>query len=148
MENNGIFILNVFKPNRKLDETWIFPKTKQWENIDEETGTKVVKNHTGLCIDTTKQLIDVEFEYCVTGKDGSSSITDTLKLKYYYYGQIRELLLSEGLEIVEEYGYYDRSTINNGPEMILICRKKVKKALQNEKFAMRVINLSFDRGRL
>lgn len=124
LDDNGVFILNVFKPYKKLDKTWIYPETKQWENIDEATGLKVVKNHRGLDIDTERQIIDVEFIYRIGQKDGNDKeIRDTLRLKYHYYDQLMELLHSEGFKVIEEYGYYDKRPIKDGPEMILICRK-------------------------
>jgi hypothetical protein len=47
---------------------------------------------------------------------------ELLELKYYY-DQLKELLESEGFELVEEYGYYDKCSIDKGKEMILLCRK-------------------------
>ncbi|GAG66840.1 unnamed protein product, partial [marine sediment metagenome] len=51
-------------------------------------------------------------------------IVEPLTLKYYYEEQIRKLLQSNGLKIVEEMGYYDRRPISEGPELIFICKKK------------------------
>lgn len=125
LDDNGVFTLNVFKPYKTLDKTWIYPETKQWESVDEATGLKVVKNHRGVDIDTEKQVIHVEYIYQVEQEDGSNrEIRDLLSLKFYYREQLETLVQSEGFEIIEEYGWYDKRSMDNGPEMILVCRKK------------------------
>lgn len=46
------------------------------------------------------------------------------ELKFYYYNQLRDVLESSRFEIKEEFGYYDKSKIDDGNELILVCGKK------------------------
>lgn len=50
-------------------------------------------------------------------------LVEDLKLKYYYYDQIVKYIEDAGFEIVNEYGWYDKSNIKNGRELIFICKK-------------------------
>ncbi|WP_373232202.1 hypothetical protein [Cohnella sp.] len=44
-------------------------------------------------------------------------------MKYYYVDELRSLLQASGFSIVNEYGYYDRRPISEGPELIFVCKK-------------------------
>jgi hypothetical protein len=66
--------------------------------------------------------------YQVIEPDGKTlEVREPLELKFYYYDQLKELLESEGFEIREQFGYYDKSSINEGKELIFVCSKKDKK---------------------
>lgn len=90
--DDGIFILNVFRPYDGIDESWVYPEKVQWERTDEETG---------------------RYE----------RVTDDLALKYYFYDQMKDLLTGSGFEILEEYGWYDKSVIQNNRELIFVTKK-------------------------
>ena len=45
-------------------------------------------------------------------------IKEKLSLKYYYYKQLKDYLTENGLKVTEEYGWYDKSDIKNGRELI------------------------------
>lgn len=124
LTKDGIFIVNVFRPFKRLDESWCYPETIQWETIDENTGCSIVKKHWGDKIDTQNQIIYPHYAFEITHPNGKfERIEDDLKLKYYYYDQLKEYLINGRLEIVEEYGWYDRTNIKDGRELILVCRK-------------------------
>ena len=124
LDMNGVFIVNAFKPYKRLDESWVYPEMVQWETIDENTGSKITKKHKGNKIDVSRQIIYPEMIYQITKPNGElKEFRGQLELKYYYYDQLKGLLESEGFCIVDEYGYYDKSDINQGKEMIFVCRK-------------------------
>lgn len=50
-------------------------------------------------------------------------IEEDLKLKYYYYDQLVKHLEEAGFSIEEEYGWYDKSDIENGRELIFVCKR-------------------------
>lgn len=56
LSDEGLFILNVFRPYKELDETWCYDEIIQWEAND-ESGNKIVKKHWGDKIDTLNQII-------------------------------------------------------------------------------------------
>ena len=70
------------------------------------------------------QIIYPEMIYQIVEPGGRvMEIREPLELKYYYYDQLKELLESSGLKIKEEFGYYDKSSIENGKESIFVCSK-------------------------
>jgi SAM-dependent methyltransferase len=120
----GVLILNAFRPYALLDESWIYPERIQWERTDEASGIRIVKKHGGEKIDVKKQIIYPYFAFEITHPDGNiERIIDKLALKYYYYEQLKELLLNNGFFITEEYGWYDKSGIEGGRELIFVCRR-------------------------
>lgn len=124
LKNDGVFIINVFQPYKKLDESWVYPEAIQWKTIDEKTGNKIIKKHRGNKIDLEKQVIYPEMIYQLITPNGEiKEARESLELKYYYYDQLKELLESEGFNILKEFGYYDKSEIQQGKEMIFVCNK-------------------------
>ena len=125
LKDDGVFIVNAFRSKKKLDDTWVYPEKIQWETVDEKTGKRIVKKHKGVKIDPVNLIIYPELIYQIIEPDGTvSEKIEPLELKYYYYEQLKELLESAGFKIKEEFGYYDKSEINKGKELIFVCGKK------------------------
>jgi len=125
LEENGVFIVNVFRPNKILDESWVSDENVQWEQEDPRTGNYVIKKDVREKIDTVNQIIYPKFIYEIKDKNGNiEKIIEELELKYYYYDQLKNLLEENNFIVTEEYGWYDKSTIVNGRELIMICKKK------------------------
>jgi SAM-dependent methyltransferase len=125
LTEEGLFIVNVFRPYKQLDQSWCYPETVQWETVDESTGCKIAKKTWGDKIDMENQVIYPHYAFEIIHSDGSfERIEDDLKLKYYYYHQLKSYIINAGLTIVEEYGWYDKSDIENGRELIFVCGKK------------------------
>ena len=123
LTDDGIFIVNVFNPRPVIDESWCYPETIQWERLDERTGNYVVKKHWGDRIDTANRVIYPHFAFEVTYLDGRTErIVDDLKLKYYYNDQLRDAVERAGMEIRDEYSWYDK-TPPGGREIIFVCRR-------------------------
>ena len=125
LENDGTFIINVFRPYKILDTDWCSGKKLQWEREDPRTGNYVIKSDLREKIDTKKQIIYPKFIYEIKDKQGNVvEIVEELELRYYYYDQLKTLLIDNGFTIDEEFGWYDKSEIENGRELIMICRQK------------------------
>ena len=125
LTGDGIFIVNVFNPKQVMDQSWCYPETVQWERLDEATGNHVVKKHWGDKIDTANQIIYPHFAYEVTDNNGSTSrYIEDIKLKYYYREQLQAALEKAGLKVKEQFGWYDKTTIEEKwREIIFVCRR-------------------------
>jgi len=123
LAEDGIFIVNVFNPYPVMDESWCHGETIQLERFDESTGNYIVKKSSGDKIDTKNQVIYPRFIYEITSADGRTErVEDDLRLKYYYRDQLREVVENAGLNIVEEYSWYDK-TPPGGREIIFVCKR-------------------------
>ena len=121
LELNGIFIINVFRPNKVLDESWCSSPRIQWERDDIDNGYHVVKKDSRDKIDIKNQIIYPKFIYEIIDKNGNKTEhLEFLELKYYYHEQLKMVLTNNGFKIIEEYGWYDKSDIENGRELIII----------------------------
>ena len=122
LRDGGLFIINTFRPYKQLDTSWCYPETVQWEHDDKETDCHVTKKHWGDRIDTVRQIIYPHFAYEITYPSGQTErITEDLSLKYWYYEQLKSLLLENSYDVIEEYGWYDKSPIENGRELIFVA---------------------------
>jgi SAM-dependent methyltransferase len=122
LDLNGIFIINVFRPNKMLDESWCSGPKIQWERDDLDNGFRVIKKDSRDKIDIKNQIIYPKFIYEIIDKNGGKvEHLEFLELKYYYREQLKTILINNGFKIVEEYGWYDKSEIENGRELIIIC---------------------------
>jgi len=126
LNDDGIFIVNVFKPYDKIDRSWINKdEVKNWETVDTNKDLKIVRKEIRDEIDVENQIIYPVLFYYVTDSYGiTKKYTEKLSLKFYYEDQIKELLESSGFEIMEEFGYYNKIPIKDGKEIILVCRKE------------------------
>ena len=122
LDSNGVFIINVFQPRKAMDESWCYKERIQWEHDDIGEGVHVVKKDYGEKIDTINQIIYPVFIYEVTDRNGSTEkFTEHLELKYYYHEQLKTLLENNGFSVLEEYGWYDKSKLEDGRELIMAC---------------------------
>jgi len=125
LADDGIFIVNVFNPYADpLDESWCSTETVTGETFDEQTGIRVIHYECREKIDPTNQIIYPYLAYDVTWPDGRTQrLVEHLQLKYYYRHQLQAEVENAGLEVVEEYSWYDK-TPSGGREIIMICRRK------------------------
>lgn len=125
LDKSGIFIINVFRPSKVLDESWCSGENVQWECDDwilSEEELHVVKKDCRERIDAKNQIIYPKFIYEITDKKGNmEKYIEHLELKYYYHEQLKTLLVDNGYKIFEEYGWYDKSKIEDGRELIVVC---------------------------
>lgn len=121
LDDNGVFVMNTYRPYGVLDETWVQREKEDWVVTD---AAKIVRRtHIRKSIDVENQMTYIQQIYYVENSDGSvNKYVEDLAMKYYYEDQLRELLLNTGFQIQEEYGYYDYRSISKGPEMIFVCK--------------------------
>ena len=128
LTDDGFFIVNVFKLlEGHLDESWVQPEKTDYETI--ENDIKIKRTHIRERVDLKNQVIYPKLIYYVTNKDGKTEkYCEYLAMKYYSADQLKELLQKNGFEVINEFGYYDKCSIEEGGEIIFVC-KKIKKYL-------------------
>lgn len=122
LADEGVFIINTFKPYGVLDQSWVQDEKEDWTQFDPATKRTVRRTHIRRKIDTDNQITYPELIYYVNETDGTTTKhIEKLAMKYYYEHQLRDLLESNGFSIDEQYGYYDYRDIEEGPELIFVC---------------------------
>jgi SAM-dependent methyltransferase len=118
---DGRFVVHVFRPQTRLDETWVRPETVDFVVTDPRTGRRVERLQRRRAIDPVQQVIEVELAYRVEGE--AEEISDVLRLAYFYEDDLRGLLTEAGLAIEEAMGGFDGSPIQSGKELIFVARR-------------------------
>lgn len=124
LEDEGQFIINVFKPIKEIGEWWINLN----ENLDFESilegGEKVTRHSIKKAYDIDKRLLFTDFIYRLYKSDELiGEYHDSIRLRYFYENDIKNLITSSGFTIDEEYGWYDGTPVNEGKEFIFVCSK-------------------------
>ncbi len=123
LADDGLFIVNVFKLlEGHLDESWVQPEKTDYETI--EDGIKIKRTNIRERVDLKNQVIYPKLIYYVTDKEGErEKYIEPLAMKYYYVSQLRELMLNNGFTVINEFGYYDKCSLEEGGEIIFVCKK-------------------------
>jgi SAM-dependent methyltransferase len=126
LEPDGNLVFDVFYPkfdslNSKIGEEFLelewTPKSDPSKVIRrflrKESVDKVNQNSTATFIFRTYQ-----------GERLVHEETETLRMSYYTYPHLRALFLITGLEIVEEYGSFDRTPLDNEAQQMIFVLKR------------------------
>lgn len=124
LADGGLFILDVFKPRWRMDESWVSTEEEfEWVKQDETSGKTIVRASLRRSIDTRNQIIHPEIIYYIEDSAGTRErICEPLSLRYYYQYQMEVLLITLGFTIVDTFGYYDRRSTDRGSELVFVCR--------------------------
>ena len=125
LEDEGQFIINVFKPKKEIGEWWI----DLHEHLDFqstlESGEKVTRHSIKRAYDINKRLLFTDFIYRLYKSDGSiEEYRDSIRLRYFYEDDVRQLITASGFTIDEAYGWYDGTPVHEGNEFIFVCRAR------------------------
>lgn len=125
LSSGGRFVLEVFLPYAHLDASWKQPEKMNLETVNPETGRKIRRGDIRREIDVDNQIIYPDLVYYIEREDGGEDrIIEPLALKYWYPGQLPELLEQQGFRVVEDYGNYDGTPLGQGPEQIFVCERR------------------------
>jgi SAM-dependent methyltransferase len=126
LEREGNLVFDVFYPkyeslNSKIGEELLelewTPKSDPGKvvrrYIRKESADKINQNFAATFIFRTYQ-----------GEKLVQEETEPLRLSYYTYPHLRALFLLTGLEIVEEYGSFERTPLDNQAEQMIFVLKK------------------------
>ena len=135
LTDKGVFIVNMFDPEKVDIDKAIAPRFSR--GLDIETGAKFLRKSWYDAADTVNQIRCSHSIIEITHLDGSREhLSDGLKMKYYYRSQLRELIESAGMKVVEEFsGYADDTSDKDadaedkeGSSIIFVCSKDFKNA--------------------
>jgi ubiquinone/menaquinone biosynthesis C-methylase UbiE len=120
LSENGIFVFNIFKPGT-YDEKWIGMEDISYDIVYE--NKRIIRSTINHYADTVKKYIQYKNKIKILENGKETVMEDLLTIKYYEYNNIVDILGKAKFKIKEEYGYYDKRSIENGKEMIFVCTK-------------------------
>jgi SAM-dependent methyltransferase len=125
LKDDGIFIFTLMKPIENIEENWVCMEEKlDWETIDPGSGKRIRRYLKRKAIDQKNQVIYVDQIFYIYSQDGfEERIVEEASMRYSYDHQVEELLGINGFKIIEKMGYYDKRPINDGTELIYVCKK-------------------------
>lgn len=127
LEEEGILTFDVFFPKFRMFDVGIGEETLELEWAAKSDPSTIVRRYLRKeAVDKVNQNFTATFIFR-TYKDGKvvQEETEPLKMSYYTYPHLRALFQLAGLEIVEEYGSFDKSPLDNdAKEMIFLLKQK------------------------
>jgi SAM-dependent methyltransferase len=129
LTNNGILALDVFYPKFDLINTKMGEEVPEMEWQSSSDPAAIVRRYFRKeSVDKINQVFNFTFVYR-TFKDDKviAEETENFQLSFYTYPHLRALFLLAGLEIVEEYGSFAKTAMDNSAEqMIFLLRHRGK----------------------
>lgn len=127
LEEQGTLAFDVFFPNFTSLESKIGEEFLELEWAVNSAPGRIVRRFVRKeSLDKVNQNFSLTFIFRTY--DGGKLVqeeTEPLKMSYYTYPQLRALFLLTGLEIVEEYGSFDKTPVdNNAEQMIFLLKRK------------------------
>jgi SAM-dependent methyltransferase len=121
---NGILAFDVFYPKFDLINTKMGEEVPEmeWKSGQDTIVRRYFRKES---VDKINQVFNFTFVYR-TFKDDKvvAEETENFQLSFYTYPHLRALFLLAGLEIVEEYGSFAKTAMDNSAEqMILLLRR-------------------------
>ena len=126
LEDGGVLVFDVFYPKSdsllsKIGEEFLelewTPKSDPGKVIRryfrKESVDKINQNFSGTFIFRTYQGEKLVLEE-----------TESLRMSYYTYPHLRALFMLTGLEIVEEYGSFERTPLDNQAQQMIFVLKR------------------------
>lgn len=118
LSDNGIFVFEIFKP-RTYDEKWTDKEDISYDIVD--GNKRIIRSTVNHFADTLKKYIQYKNKVRLLENGIETVYEDMHTLKYYEYDDILNILRNSHFNIRESYGYYDKSSIVDGGEMIFVC---------------------------
>ena len=125
LDEKGLFIINVYNPmTRVLRKS--NGKVSVMNFDDKKTGRKIIRRNWHGKVDMKNRTRNFHINYTVTYPNGEEkSFTDTETMKEYDIAQLKEMIELGGMEVVEEFSWYNKKPVSVfGQEIIFVCRRK------------------------
>jgi len=126
LEPEGILVFDVFYPNFENLNAKIGEEVLELVWAPTSDPSKVIRRYFRKeSVDKINQNFSATFIFrTYQGEKLIQEETEPLKMSYYTYPHLRALFLLAGLEIVEEYGSFDRTPLDNeSRQMIFVLRR-------------------------
>lgn len=127
LETEGLLAFDVFFPKFNSMDTGIGEEQLEMEwPLKSDPATIVRRYYRKESVDKINQTFSLTFIFR-TYKGGKMvrEETEPLTMSYYTYPHLRALFLLAGLEIVEEYGSFAKTPLdNNARQMIFVLKRK------------------------
>jgi SAM-dependent methyltransferase len=126
LEDDGLFAFDLFYPRHDLIFSGIGKEILELEWADPSDSTKLVRRFFRKeSLDKINQSFTANFIFR-TWQNGKlvQEETEPFKMSYYTYPHLRALFLLAGLEIVEEYGSFAKTPLDNTAEQMIFILKK------------------------
>lgn len=126
LEDGGHLAFDVFYPKFDSLASNLGQEVLELEWSPDSDPNKVIRRYFRKeSVDKINQTFAITFIFrTYEGERLVEEETEFLKMSYYTYPHLRALFLLVGLEIVEEYGSFDRTPLdNNAKEMIFVLRR-------------------------
>jgi ubiquinone/menaquinone biosynthesis C-methylase UbiE len=125
LDVGGEFIINVFRPMEKFIERWKKGQETQDTTAFLDNGEFITRYTILQELDTRHRLMYFDYLYRVNGEEiEADEYRDSMRLRYYYGDDLRQLLSDTGFAITEEMGWYDGRPVEGGQEFIFVCKKR------------------------
>lgn len=121
LSQGGMFILDMFQP-----ETFFRYQCKEDKIIfSKKVGNeKITMKYACNTIDTNNKILYTTYTYEIeSGTDFQQTKKAYMKLKYYEYEEIEILLKKAGFKIKEKFGWYNKCSLEDGHEIIIVAEK-------------------------
>jgi|SRR5215471_1971684 len=132
LEDDGVLAFDVFFPRFSTIHSGIGEEVLELEwPMKSDAGTVVRRYFKKESVDKINQNFTATFIFRTyrAGKVVREE-TEPLKMSYYTYPHLRALFLLAGLEIVEEYGSFARTPLDNEAEQMIFVLKRKPGAVQ------------------
>jgi SAM-dependent methyltransferase len=127
LEDEGILAFDVFFPKFAMFDAGIGEEMLELEWQVKSDPERFVRRYLRKeSVDKVNQNFTATFIFrTYQGGRLASEETEPLKMSYYTYPHLQALFLLAGLEIVEEYGSFARTPLdNNAKEMIFLLKRR------------------------
>lgn len=126
LEDEGRLIFDVFYPNFQNLDSKIGEEFLELEWIPKSDPGKIIRRYLRKeSVDKINQNFTATYIFrTYEGAKVVEEETESLKMSYYTYPHLRVLFLLTGLEIVEEFGSFDKTPLDNqARQMIFVLER-------------------------
>jgi SAM-dependent methyltransferase len=128
LTKDGILAFDVFYPKFDLIDTKIGEEVPEMEWPSRTDPTAIVRRYFRKeSVDKINQVFNFTFIYRTFKEDKIiAEETENFRLSFYTYPHLRALFLLAGLEIVEEYGSFAKTPMDNSAEQMIFLLRKAR----------------------
>jgi SAM-dependent methyltransferase len=131
LEAEGLLAFDVFFPKFESINSRIGQEQLEMEWPQKSDPAKIVRRYFRKeSVDKIKQTFSLTFIFrTYQGGKVVQEESEPLTMSYYTYPHLRALFLLAGLEVVEEYGSFKRTPLDNSAEQMIFVLKRAADAV-------------------